>query len=135
MKLRYGRARCTKCDTWYDIDEGHLCPSAGAAAAQLAAAVDVAAALPDLDRPHPPALTWFAPPEARPIALGPSTAHPEVRPALALDADRFWSGALEGLADWPAVHALEDAVEQAAFTTDPYHRRRLLAAARVLETR
>jgi len=134
MKVRYGRVRCQKCHEFYDIDEGHLCPNAGAAAAQLAAAVDAAATLPDLDRPHPPGLTWFTPLEARPIALGPAAAHPEVRPALALDADRFWSGARHGLADWPAVHALEDAVEQAAFTTDPYHRRRLLTAARALET-
>jgi hypothetical protein len=97
LKLRYGRARCTTCDTWYDIDEGHVCPTGGAAAPHLPSAVVDVAAVPDEDRPHPATLTWVAPLESRPIALGPSADHPELRPVLALDAHRFWSGARHGL--------------------------------------
>jgi len=97
LKVRYGRARCERCDTWYDIDEGHMCPTGGAAAPHLPAAVVDVAVVPDADRTHPAGLTWVAPLEARPIALGPSADRPELRPALALDAHRFWSGARHGL--------------------------------------
>lgn len=92
------------------------------------------AELPDLGRPHPPGLTWLAPLEARPIVLGPAADHPELHPALAMDVARFRAEVHRGRDDWPAVHALETAAAQAAYTTDPYHRRRLLTAARALET-
>jgi hypothetical protein len=114
------------------MDEGHLCPAA-AAAAVLPAVVAGPATVPAPDRAHPPGLTWFAPLEARPIVLGPAADRPELRPALALDVARFRAGSRRGRHDWPAVHALENAAAQAAFTTDPYHRRRLLTAARALE--
>jgi hypothetical protein len=56
------------------------------------------AELPDPGRTPAPGLTWVAPLEARPIALGPSNDHPEVRPALAIDAVAFWTGSRHGLA-------------------------------------
>lgn len=108
MKIRYGRARCPKCDTWYDIDEGHLCPSAQLAAALLPAAVIEPTTVPALGRPHPAGLTWWAPLMPRPIPLGPSQDHPEVRPALALDADQFFHGARHGLAVGRALIDLEE---------------------------
>src|SRR5690606_42032137 len=55
------------------------------------------ATLPDLDRTHPAALTWLAPLEPRPIALGPSADPPVLRHALDIGADRFWSSARHGL--------------------------------------
>jgi hypothetical protein len=56
------------------------------------------AAIPDPDRAHPAGLTWVEPLTPRPIILGPSANHPDVRPALALDAGRFWTAARHGLA-------------------------------------
>lgn len=99
LATRYGKVRCQICKEFYDIDEGHICPLGGAAAPTLPAAVVVdLAAIPDVDRPHPAGLTWVAPLESRPIVLGPSADHPELRPALAIDGHRFWSGARHGLA-------------------------------------
>jgi hypothetical protein len=133
VKIRYGHAHCPNCETRYDMDDGHLCPSARLAAVVLPAVVAGPATVPAPDRAHPPGLTWFAPLEARPIVLGPAADRPELHPALALDVARFRAGSRRGRHDWPAVHALENAAAQAAFTTDPYHRRRLLTAARALE--
>lgn len=43
LEDRYGRARCPRCDTWYDIETGHICPTGGAAAPHPPiAVVDVA---------------------------------------------------------------------------------------------
>jgi len=50
--------------------------------------------LPDLDRPHPPGLTWAAPLDPRPIVVED---HPTIRPVLAIDAGQFWTGARHGL--------------------------------------
>lgn len=72
--------------------------------------------LPDLDRQTPPGMTWRAPLMPRPIPLGPSEDRPEVRPALALDADRFWSGARHGLAVGRARIALDAAAIQYALS-------------------
>lgn len=103
----YGRVRCNACGDFYDIDEGHTCPSAAAAALLPAAVVDASAVpdpatLPDPDadepdRTYPAGLTWVEPLMPRPIVLGPSADHPDLRPALALDAGRFWSEARHGL--------------------------------------
>ncbi|MEU4386795.1 hypothetical protein [Promicromonospora sp. NPDC023805] len=106
---RYGKVRCQICKEFYDIDEGHVCPLGGAAAPTLPVDVVDVAAVPDEDRPHPVGLTWVAPLEARPIVLGPSADHPELRPALALDAHRFWSHARHGLAVGRAEIDLEEA--------------------------
>lgn len=64
---------------------------------RLAPLVVDPAEIPDENRPHPPGLTWVAPLEARPIQLGPSADHPELRPALAIDAGRFWAVSRHGL--------------------------------------
>jgi hypothetical protein len=132
VKIRYGHACCPRCHARFDMDDGHMCPTA-AAAAMLPAVVTDPTTVPSPDRTHPPGLTWLAPLEARPIVLGPTADRPELHPALALDIERFRADARRGRHDWPAVHALETAAAQAAFTTDPYHRRRLLTAARTLE--
>lgn len=130
MKIRCGPAHCPRCHTRYDMDAGHVCPGAHLV---LPDVVVGPAVVPAPDRAHPPGLTWLAPLEARPIVIGPSAARPELRPALALDVARFRAELHRGRRDWPAVQALETAAAQAAFTTDPYHRRRLLTAARNLE--
>jgi hypothetical protein len=51
--------------------------------------------IPDPDRAHPAGLTWVEPLTPRPIVI---TDAPEIRPALALDAGRFWTAARHGLA-------------------------------------
>lgn len=108
LKIRYGRARCPKCSAWYDIDEGHLCPSAQLAAAVLPPAVVDAAELPDAARPHPAGLTWCVPLTPRPIPPAAGQDRPELRPALALDAVRFFHGARHGLAIGRALIDLEE---------------------------
>ncbi|GAA4707275.1 hypothetical protein APR04_003777 [Promicromonospora umidemergens] len=118
LKLRHVIAQCTACDTWYDIDVGHLCPTGGAAAPTLPSAVVDVAEVPDVDRPHPASLTWVAPLEARPIVLGPSADHPDLRPVLALDGHRFWSGARHGLAVGRARARFDEAAKKYAFAPD-----------------
>lgn len=109
LATRYGKVRCQICKEFYDIDEGHICPLGGAAAPTLLPVVVDVAAVPDVDRAHPAGLTWVAPLESRPIVLGPSADHPELRPALAIDGHRFWSGARHGLAVGRADIDLEEA--------------------------
>jgi hypothetical protein len=113
MDVRYGRARCPRCDTWYDIDEGHTCAAAVPAAAFLRGPIADAATVPDPDRPHPAGLTWVSPLTPRPIPLGPSEDHPELRPALAIAADRFWTHAGHGLAVGRSEVAFDAAVAAA----------------------
>lgn len=44
-----------------------------------------------------PGLTWRAPLESRPIVLGPGADHPDLRPALAIDAAAWVAGRRHGL--------------------------------------
>lgn len=74
------------------------------------------ATLPDPDRPHPPGLTWYVPLLPRPILLGPSEDHPEIQPALALDADRFWSSVHHGFRVGRARAAFDLAAVQYALS-------------------
>ena len=115
MAIRYGKVRCPKCSAWYGLDESHVC---AAASIQLAALAAVVTEIPDWDRAHPAGLTWIEPLMPRPIALGPSANHPEVRPVLALDADRFWSGARHGLDIGRARVELDDAAVRYALSAD-----------------
>lgn len=115
MGIRYGKVRCQKCGTWYGLDESHVCAASSIQLVELAAD---AAEVPDPDRAHPAGLTWVEPLVPRPIALGPSTDHPEVRPVLALDAHRFWSGARHGLAVGRARVELDDAAVRYALSAD-----------------
>ncbi|MFD2792552.1 hypothetical protein ACFS27_03225 [Promicromonospora vindobonensis] len=80
--------------------------------------MSTATTIPDPDRTHPAGLTWYAPLESRPIVLGPSEDHPDLRPALALDAGRFWSGARHGLAVGRARVQLDDAAVRYALSAD-----------------
>jgi hypothetical protein len=121
--IGYGRVRCNACGDFYDIDEGHTCPSAAAAALLPVAVVDAAtvpdpATLPDPDadepdRTHPAGLTWVEPLVPRPIALGPSAEHPELRPVLDIQAARFWTNARHGLAIGRAEIAMDQALTAA----------------------
>ena len=88
------------------------------AALVLAPTSATPAELPDLDRTPAPGLTWVAPLESRPIALGPSNDHPEVRPALAIDAAAFWTHARHGLAVGRAEIEQDRAAMQFAFAAD-----------------
>lgn len=115
MSIRYGRVRCPKCGDFYDIDETHVCAASSIQLVELAAD---AAAVPDPDRAHPAGLTWVEPLVPRPIALGPSADHPEVRPVLALDAGRFWSHARHGLEIGRARVKLDDAAVRYALAAD-----------------
>lgn len=74
------------------------------------------AAIPDPDRPHPPGLTWYVPLLPRPILIGPSEDHPDVHPALALNADQFWSSVHHGLRVGRARVALDLAAVQYALS-------------------
>jgi len=112
----YGKVRCPRCGEWYGLDETHVCASA--APLTLGATADPAT-VPDLDRPLVPGLTWVVPLESRPIALGPSTDRPEIRPALALDADRYWSHARHGLTVGRARRDLDTAARDYALQPAP----------------
>jgi len=76
-------------------------------------------AIPDPDRPHPAGLTWVEPLTPRPIALGPSADHPDVRPALALDAGRFWTMSRHGLEIGRREIAMDQAVARQALAANP----------------
>lgn len=89
------------------------------AALLLAESSMTGAEIPDPDRAHPAGLTWVEPLTPRPIALGPSTDHPEVRPALALDAGRFWSEARHGLAVGRAEIEMDTAVLHQGMAANP----------------
>jgi hypothetical protein len=73
-------------------------------------------AIPDPDRAHPAGLTWVEPLTPRPIALGPSADHPDVRPVLALDAGRFWTAARHGLAVGRARREMDTAAVRYALS-------------------
>jgi hypothetical protein len=88
-------------------------------AAHIPSPVADPSALPDPDRAHPAGLTWITPLTPRPIPLGPSEDHPEVRPALALDAGRFWSEARHGLAVGRAEIAMDTAVLHQGMAANP----------------
>lgn len=118
MSARYGRVRCNACGDFYDIDEGHVCASASAGAHLPLAVVD-AAALPDPDRAHPAGLSWIEPLTPRPIVLGPSADHPDLRPALAIDAGRFWSEAKHGRAIGHAEIQMDTAVLHQGMASNP----------------
>jgi len=77
------------------------------------------ATLPDLDRAHPAGLTWVEPLVPRPIALGPSNNHPDLRPALAIDVAAFWSHARHGLAVGRAEIEMDQAVMRQALAANP----------------
>lgn len=111
--LRNGRVRCPRCGTWYGLDETHVCATASI---QIATAAADPTALPDPDRAHPAGLTWLAPLEPRPIALGPSADHPDIRPALALDAGRYWTAARHGLAVGRARREMDTAAVRYALS-------------------
>jgi len=106
------RTMCHTCGAWYWVSDGHSCPSR--TAAYIPPAAVSPSDLPDGDRPLIPGLTWVVPLESRPIALGPSTDRPEIRPALALDADRYWSHARHGLAVGRARRDLDTAARDYA---------------------
>jgi hypothetical protein len=82
---------------------------------QLDAVAADPATIPDQDRAHPAGLTWLAPLEARPIVLGPSNDRPDLRPALAIGADRFWTHAHHGLAVGRARRDMDTAAVRYAF--------------------
>lgn len=98
------RTRCSSCGTWYWAGDAHACSAV------------YPTAIPDPDRAHPAGLTWLIPLEPRPIALGPSADHPEVRPALALDAGRFWTAARHGLAVGRARREMDTAAVRYALS-------------------
>lgn len=119
--IDYGRVRCNACGDFYDIDEGHTCPTASI---QLADAVVEATTVPDPatlpdpdadepDRTYPAGLTWVEPLVPRPIVLGPSADHPELRPALDIQAGRFWANARHGLVIGRAEIDMDQAVNAA----------------------
>ena len=64
-------------------------------------------------------MTWLAPLESRPIALGPSNDHPDLRPALAIDAAAFWAGARHGLAVGRAEIEMDRAVLHQGMAANP----------------
>lgn len=103
ITLRYGRVRCPKCGTWYGLDETHVCATASIQIDTVAADPTT---LPDPDRAHPAGLTWVEPLTPRSIVI---TDAPDIRPALALDAHRFWTGAHHGLAVGRARRAMDQA--------------------------
>lgn len=86
------------------------------------------ATLPDPYRTHPAALTWLAPLEPRPIALGPSADHPVLRHALDIGADRFWSSARHGLVVGRKQAAFDTAAFQYALAASPARSPHLRAA-------
>lgn len=86
------------------------------------------ATLPDPDRAHPAALTWLAPLESRPIALGPSADHPVLRHALDIGADRFWSSAEHGREVGRKQAAFDDAAIDYALAAWPFASPHLRAA-------
>jgi len=110
--LDYGRVRCPRCGTWYGLDESHVCASSSI---QIDSNAFDPAALPDPDRPHPAGLTWVEPLVPRPIVI---TDSPDTRPALDIQADRFWSGARHGLAVGRARIRLDDAALRYALSAD-----------------
>lgn len=116
MALRYGKVRCPKCDTWYGLDETHVCATASI---QLDLAAADPTTIPDPDRAHPAGLTWVSPLIPRPIVLGPSADHPDLRPALDLAADRFWANARHGARIAERKAAMDGAALDYALSADP----------------
>jgi hypothetical protein len=114
--LDYGRVRCPRCHVWYGLDETHVCASSSI---QLATAAADPATIPDPDRAHPIGLTWVSPLTPRPIILGPSANHPDLRPALDLAADRFWTAAKHGTRIARRRQAMDDAALDFALSADP----------------
>lgn len=77
------------------------------------------ATIPDPDRAHPASLTWVEPLVPRPILVGPSADHPELRHVLALDAGRFWSASRHGTRVARRRQAMDDAAFDYALSADP----------------
>jgi hypothetical protein len=77
------------------------------------------ATIPDPDRAHPIGLTWVSPLTPRPIILGPSADHPDLRPALDIQADRFWAMARHGTRIAQRRQAMDDAALDFALSADP----------------
>jgi hypothetical protein len=110
-----GGWRCSY-GTWHGIDEHCRCAPSRS---HLATAAADPAALPDPDRAHPITLTWLSPLTPRPIILGPSADHPDLRPALDIQADRFWSAAKHGARIARRRQAMDDAALDFALSADP----------------